>query len=941
MGTYGSPFEWQWFSPGGVFLGDADSILAGDAGQYSLVVTNSSPDIICRDTAVAFLFADTLLPSITLVGDTLTCWNNITGQLGTFGSLTDTRLSWTGPGNFSSSESAPLVYAPGTYILLAEDSLNYCTSLDSVVVAADTVSPDIVAQGGILTCSQPVSWLSGSSSTSGVTFSWTGPGSFMASIPDLPVSEAGTYTLLLTAPNGCTSMDTALITAYQTRPSVDISTPSGSTLTCLKNTLDIVAVTGDSGLSFMWSDGQGLISTQQHLTVSQPGIYVLLSTGPNGCTDMDSVIILADNLPPFVSASGGLLTCAQPSITLAGNSANAVSQWQWSNTQGVLSNFQNLTVNSPGTYTLMVTAMNGCTATDTAIVTQSADFPDLLPQGGTLTCASGSVQLLAQSSFTDLQWLWTGPGLFTSSQQMPVVTLAGLYTVVATSPSSGCTSTAQVVVLQDIVPPSITATGGMLTCSVLSTQLSAQSSLTDLQWFWTGPGGFTSDQPMPVVGVSGQYTVLATRLSNGCTTTAQVVVLQDIVPPSITVAGGTLTCSVLSTQLSAQSSFTDLQWFWTGPGGFSSALQMPVVTVPGQYTVIATLTSNGCSVLAPVTVTDQLEIPVAVSSADSVSLTCLNDSVSVSVQLQTTAVLSWLTPQGIAGDLTSLTAITPGYYIWTATGSGGCFLRDTIVVLNGINPVTSAQITIRPAPCFGQAEAGITIEKVEGGSEPVLFSLDNQLPGAERQWNGLQSGLHALRIRESGGCVWDTVLAITEPLNWQVSLSPDTTVFRGETVLLQIQTDLSPMSLKQVQWSPPISCDTCLQYFTSVYFDQLFVATVSDHAGCENSDEVFIKVNQRRNVFIPNVFSPNADGENDKFQIFADYDLERISLFRVFDRWGELLYEERDALPGNNQGWDGSFRGQMMPPGVYAWMAVLTFKGGATEQYAGDLTVLR
>jgi gliding motility-associated-like protein len=149
------------------------------------------------------------------------------------------------------------------------------------------------------------------------------------------------------------------------------------------------------------------------------------------------------------------------------------------------------------------------------------------------------------------------------------------------------------------------------------------------------------------------------------------------------------------------------------------------------------------------------------------------------------------------------------------------------------------------------------------------------------------------------------------------------------------------MSLKQVQWSPPISCDTCLQYFTSVYFDQLFVATVSDHAGCENSDEVFIKVNQRRNVFIPNVFSPNADGENDKFQIFADYDLERISLFRVFDRWGELLYEERDALPGNNQGWDGSFRGQMMPPGVYAWMAVLTFKGGATEQYAGDLTVLR
>ena len=95
-------------------------------------------------------------------------------------------------------------------------------------------------------------------------------------------------------------------------------------------------------------------------------------------------------------------------------------------------------------------------------------------------------------------------------------------------------------------------------------------------------------------------------------------------------------------------------------------------------------------------------------------------------------------------------------------------------------------------------------------------------------------------------------------------------------------------------------------------------------------------------VYVPNAFSPNRDGTNDRFFPFGGSDVRVIYNFQVYGRYGQLLYAVSDLLPNAaGSGWDGRFRGEAMPPGVYVWRAELEFVDGRREVYAGDVTLVR
>jgi gliding motility-associated-like protein len=97
-----------------------------------------------------------------------------------------------------------------------------------------------------------------------------------------------------------------------------------------------------------------------------------------------------------------------------------------------------------------------------------------------------------------------------------------------------------------------------------------------------------------------------------------------------------------------------------------------------------------------------------------------------------------------------------------------------------------------------------------------------------------------------------------------------------------------------------------------------------------------------RIIFIPTVFSPNGDGLNDYFTISGRRNLVNIAVLKIYDRWGNQLFEGKDLEPGNeSEGWDGMFRGEPMQPGVYVYAAELTYDDGVTEAVTGDITVLR
>lgn len=94
-------------------------------------------------------------------------------------------------------------------------------------------------------------------------------------------------------------------------------------------------------------------------------------------------------------------------------------------------------------------------------------------------------------------------------------------------------------------------------------------------------------------------------------------------------------------------------------------------------------------------------------------------------------------------------------------------------------------------------------------------------------------------------------------------------------------------------------------------------------------------------VYAPNAFSPNNDGVNDYFNIQGGGDLDQVLDLKVFDRWGNLVYQGKNLSPTANQGWNGRFRGEWVPDGVYIYTALLGLFDGTKKELSGEITLIK
>jgi gliding motility-associated-like protein len=120
-------------------------------------------------------------------------------------------------------------------------------------------------------------------------------------------------------------------------------------------------------------------------------------------------------------------------------------------------------------------------------------------------------------------------------------------------------------------------------------------------------------------------------------------------------------------------------------------------------------------------------------------------------------------------------------------------------------------------------------------------------------------------------------------------------------------------------------------------------ATLTDINGCEESDALTITVNKDKRLFIPSVFTPNDDGINDIFYIFgSESQISGIKRFAVYNRWGDVMHEAFDVFPNDaTKGWDGRYKGDLLNPGVFAYVAEIVYLDGVSEVLTGDVTLVR
>ena len=150
----------------------------------------------------------------------------------------------------------------------------------------------------------------------------------------------------------------------------------------------------------------------------------------------------------------------------------------------------------------------------------------------------------------------------------------------------------------------------------------------------------------------------------------------------------------------------------------------------------------------------------------------------------------------------------------------------------------------------------------------------------------------------------------------------------------------SPSGLSSYQWTPETGLNAPTNQQTEAIIDEdiIYTLTVSDGI-CTREDTVEIKVFEiiceDPFVFIPNAFSPNGDGYNDVLYVRGLY-IEKV-IFRIFDRWGEMVFESQDV----SQGWDGVFRDSPLQPDVYDYYLDVTCIGGLKSIVKGNVTLMR
>lgn len=763
-----------------------------NAGDYTVTVTDANGCSATSSTAVIVHIA----PVASAGNDGPYC----EGETITLFAGGGATYQWTGPGGFASDDQSPTIPAAtagnaGDYMVTVTDSHGCsATAITTVVVSA---APAASASNGGPYCEGDTIALS---AMGGTAYAWSGPGSFASSeqhptIPAATTANAGDYTVTVTDANGCTAFAT---TTVMVTPLPAASAGNGGPY-CEGETIVLFA---GGGTAYQWSGPNGFTSSAQNptlpgATTAQAGSYSVLVTDGNGCSASAATTVVVNAAPTATAGDGGPY-CEGDTITLLATGGVA---YQWSGPSGFTSSAQNPTIAGAtpahaGTYTVIVTDANGCSASATTTVVVYA-APTASASNGGPYCEGATIELFAAGGAT---YAWSGPGGFTSSAQNPTVpgaipTAAGLYSVTVTD-ANGCSASAATTVVVHTLPVASVHNGGPY-CEGDTIELFADGGT---MYQWSGPGGFSSSVQNPTIpgaalSQAGDYTVIVTDAS-GCSASAVTTVVVTLAPLATANNGGPY-CVGETIALFASGGTT---YAWTGPDGFTSNDQNP--TIPGataadagDYTVLVSLAS-GCSAAATTTVVVN---PLPVATVSNSGPYCAGETIELFASGGTT--YTWSGPASFTSNdqnptITGATVANAGDYTVIVADANGCTVHGTTSVVIYAAPIATANNT-------GPYCEGATIELTASGGTAYAWTgpsgfasmvQNPTLPDATMA----KAGVYTVTVTDAQGCsatASTTVVVNTAPVAAASNGGPYCV---GETVLL-----LAAPSGMNYQWSGP------------------------------------------------------------------------------------------------------------------------------------------
>ncbi|MGV3609904.1 MAG: PKD domain-containing protein [Fluviicola sp.] len=865
------------------------SITVSASGTYSVTVSASGCSSASASTAVT-VNPLPAVPTITAGGPTTFCAGN---------SVVLTSSSATG-NTWSTAETTQsiTVTTSGSYtVTVSNGSCSSTSAATTVTVNPLPPVPTITAGGPTTFCTGGSVVLTSSSATGNT---WSNG----ATTQSITVSTAGSY--VVTVSNGpCSIMSNPVTVTVNPLPPVPTITAGGPTTFCAGGS---VTLTSSSATGNTWSTG----ATTQSITVTASGSYtVTVANGPCSSTSAATTITV-NPLPavPTITAAGPTTFCAGGSVTLTSSSATG-------NTWSTGATTQSITVSTGGSYTVTVSngSCSSISAATTVTVNPLPPVPTITAGGPTTFCAGGSVTLTS-SSATGNTW---STGAITQSI---TVSASGSYSVTVSNGSCSSTSAATTITVNPLpAVPTITAGGPTTFCAGGSVTLTS-SSATGNTW----SDGATT--PSITVTTSGSYTVTVSAL--GCSSTSAVTMITVNPLPTVTAANNGPLCVSDPLNLTAGGT-TGGTYSWTGPNSFSSTSQNPTIASItsadfGVYTV--TVTINGCSSSASTTVTINSGTSTAITATGPF---CANDAA---------ITLTAASPGGNWSG-TGIVNTTTGLFDPSVSGAGSFVITHDIP--GSCSGASTTTIVVNPVPATNFDADTLS------GCAPLAVNFTNQTPSAvSTQWNfgngQVSNASNGSANYTSSGCFTVTLTvtdlngcATTATKTNFICINPEAdasftptpysaTITHPEIHFINTSSNATSYSWdfgdgeNSVAFSPSHTYDEVASNYTV----QL---TATNASGCSDIATVIVRILDELVYYVPNSFTPNGDEHNNTFQpIFTSgFDPYSFRLL-IFDRWGETIFESKDAKVG----WDGTYNGALVQEGIYTW--TVSFKDPNTDK---------
>jgi gliding motility-associated-like protein len=406
--------------------------------------------------------------------------------------------------------------------------------------------------------------------------------------------------------------------------------------------------------------------------------------------------------------------------------------------------------------------------------------------------------------------------------------------------------------------------------------------------------------------------------------------------PLVQIEGAQYFCEGDSVALSLATNANNYAW----SNGASS--QSITVSQSGIYS--ATVTNGyGCAATTAFEVTmDIPELDLQILSGGSgFGLNCFQDSNGIITANPTVGVGPFSFQWSTMETSQTITNLKTGNFSVTMTDAIGCVDSANILLTEPDLFVPSLDFT--DPKCFGVDDAIIEVLSWTGGAGGVKVSLDGSLPQfAPVTIDYLPPGEYNINISDANGCTVNSMVNIVAPQQHFMELGDDFTLQLGDSTQLMPQVSFEPVDSFQWKTNDP-GLISELEPWVQPVGTAFYALTVWDKNGCPLEDKLTIVVNKELDVYAPTAFSPNGDGNNDRFTIYARKSAVRtIKRMQLFDRYGEKVFEQIAFNPNDEpMGWNGAFDGQPMNPGVFVWKAEIEFIDGRVEVLYGDVTLVR